>query len=145
MNNLDFKMKSIYHRNPETTLMLNGIQYTLYWTPHARERIISRLKSSLMLQNTYILDFINDLSNYDKNILKQNCEFTVRDFKTGLFAVGGGMATLPFLYDMADKTHWFTSAQLADMIAVSESTPGPIGVNMATYVGFTTAGFWGEY
>ena len=52
MNNLDFKMKSIYHRNPETTLMLNGIQYTLYWTPHARERIISRLKSSLMLQNT---------------------------------------------------------------------------------------------
>ena len=64
-------------------------------------------------------------------------------FKTGLFAVGGGMATLPFLYDMADKTNWFTSAQLADMIAVSESTPGPIGVNMATYVGYTTAGIWG--
>ena len=64
-------------------------------------------------------------------------------FKTSLFAVGGGMATLPFLYDMAEKTNWFTSGQLADMIAVSESTPGPIGVNMATYVGFTTAGFWG--
>ena len=64
-------------------------------------------------------------------------------FKTGLFAVGGGMATLPFLYDMEEKTNWFTSGQLADMIAVSESTPGPIGVNMATYVGFTTAGFWG--
>ena len=64
-------------------------------------------------------------------------------FNTGLFAVGGGMATLPFLYDMAEKTNWFTSGQLADMIAVSESTPGPIGVNMATYVGFTTAGFWG--
>ena len=64
-------------------------------------------------------------------------------FKTGLFAVGGGMATLPFLYDMAEKTNWFTSGQLADMIAVSESTPGPIGVNMATYVGFTTAGFLG--
>ena len=64
-------------------------------------------------------------------------------FKTGLFAIGGGMATLPFLYDMADKTGWFTSAQLADMIAISESTPGPIGVNMATYVGFTTAGIWG--
>ena len=57
-------------------------------------------------------------------------------FKTGLFAVGGGMATLPFLYDMAEKTSWFTSAQLADMIAASESTPGPIAVNMA-------AGFWG--
>lgn len=64
-------------------------------------------------------------------------------FKTGLFAVGGGMATLPFLYDMSDKTGWFTSGQLADMIAVSESTPGPIGVNMATYVGFTTAGIGG--
>ena len=61
-------------------------------------------------------------------------------FKTGLFAVGGGLATLPFLSDMADRTGWFTQAQLADMLAVSESTPGPIGVNMATYVGFTTAG-----
>ena len=64
-------------------------------------------------------------------------------FKTGLFAIGGGMATLPFLYDMSDKTGWFTRAQLADMIAVSESTPGPIGVNMATYVGFITAGIPG--
>ena len=65
-------------------------------------------------------------------------------FKTGLFAVGGGMATLPFLYDMANKTGWFSTAQLADMIAVSESTPGPIGVNMATYVGFTTGGVAGS-
>lgn len=64
-------------------------------------------------------------------------------FKTGLFAIGGGMATLPFLYDMADKTGWFTRAQLADMIAVSESTPGPIGVNMATYVGFHIKGILG--
>ena len=64
-------------------------------------------------------------------------------FKTGLFAVGGGMATLPFLYDISARTGWFTTAQLADMIAVSESTPGPIGVNMATFVGFTTAGIPG--
>lgn len=64
-------------------------------------------------------------------------------FKTGFFAVGGGMATLPFLYDISDKTHWFTHAQLADMIAVSESTPGPIGVNMATYVGYLTGGVSG--
>lgn len=61
-------------------------------------------------------------------------------FKTGLFAVGGGLATLPFLSNIADKTGWFTQEELANMIAVSESTPGPIGVNMATYVGFTTAG-----
>lgn len=59
-------------------------------------------------------------------------------FKTGLFAVGGGMATIPFLYDIADSTGWFTRNDLANMIAVSESTPGPIGVNMATYVGFIT-------
>ena len=61
-------------------------------------------------------------------------------FKTGLFSVGGGMATIPFLYDISDRTGWFTHELLADMIAVSESTPGPIGVNMATYVGYVTAG-----
>lgn len=64
-------------------------------------------------------------------------------FKTGLFAVGGGLATLPFLRDIAAKTGWFTEAALADMIAVSESTPGPIGVNMATYAGFQAGGILG--
>ena len=59
-------------------------------------------------------------------------------FKTGLFAIGGGMATIPFLYEMSDKTQWFTHQDLANIIAVGESTPGPIGVNMATYVGFLT-------
>ena len=58
-------------------------------------------------------------------------------FKTGLFAIGGGMATVPFLQDISAKTGWFTAADLANMIAVSESTPGPMGVNMATYVGYT--------
>ena len=60
-------------------------------------------------------------------------------FKTGLFTVSGGLAALPFLYDISNRTGWYTHAQLIDMIAVSESTPGPIGVNMATYVGFTLA------
>lgn len=64
-------------------------------------------------------------------------------FKTGLFALGGGMATVPFLFDISAKTGWFTAAELANMIAISESTPGPIGVNMATYVGFRTAGIPG--
>ncbi len=59
-------------------------------------------------------------------------------FKTGLFAIGGGMATIPFLYEISDATGWFSRNDLANMIAVSESTPGPIGVNMATYVGFLT-------
>ena len=65
-------------------------------------------------------------------------------FKTGLFAIGGGMATIPFLYDMSDATGWFTYNDLANMIAVSESTPGPIVVNMATYVGYVTGqDLWG--
>lgn len=59
-------------------------------------------------------------------------------FTTGLFAIGGGMATIPFLYNISDTTNWFTYNDLADMIAISESTPGPIGINMATYVGFIT-------
>lgn len=63
--------------------------------------------------------------------------------KVGLFSVGGGLATIPFLADLGDRTGWFTSGQLADMIAISESTPGPIGVNMATYAGFTSAGVLG--
>ena len=65
-------------------------------------------------------------------------------FKTGLFAVGGGMATVPFLKDIGTRTGWFTTETLVNMIAVSESTPGPIGVNMATYTGFETGGVLGS-
>ncbi len=61
-------------------------------------------------------------------------------FKTGLFSIGGGLATLPFLYEMGEKTGWFTTSDVADMLAISESTPGAIGVNMATYAGYTTGG-----
>jgi len=64
-------------------------------------------------------------------------------FKTGLFSVGGGLATLPFLYEMSDKTGWFSHADIADMIAISESTPGAIGINMSTYAGYKTAGLPG--
>lgn len=64
-------------------------------------------------------------------------------FKTGLFSVGGGLATLPFLYEMSDKTGWFSHADIADMIAISESTPGAIGINMSTYAGYKTAGLLG--
>ena len=63
--------------------------------------------------------------------------------KVGLFSVGGGLATIPFLTELGSRTGWFTAGQMADMIAVSESTPGPMGVNMATYVGFTTGGIPG--
>ena len=63
--------------------------------------------------------------------------------KVGLFSVGGGLATMPFLQRMGEATGWFTNTDLTMMVAVSESTPGPIGINMATYVGFLIAGLPG--
>ena len=64
-------------------------------------------------------------------------------FKIGLFAIGGGAATIPFLFDLSTKFHWFSFEELTNMIAVAESTPGPIGVNMATFAGFQTSGILG--
>lgn len=67
----------------------------------------------------------------------------VEFFKIGLFSIGGGLATLPFLYNLADKYHWIDYSTISNMIAVSESTPGPIGINMATYCGFKVYGILG--
>lgn len=64
-------------------------------------------------------------------------------FHIGLFSFGGGYATLPFLYHIADVQKWYTTKQLSDMIAVSSITPGPVGVNVATFAGFSTAGIQG--
>lgn len=64
-------------------------------------------------------------------------------FKIGLFAVGGGPATLPFLMDLTNKYDWYSMSDLTNMVAVSESTPGPLGINMATYAGFHAAGVLG--
>ncbi len=63
--------------------------------------------------------------------------------KIGLFAVGGGPATIPFLFDLTKRYNWFSAEELANMIAVSQSTPGPIGINMATYAGFQAGGILG--
>ncbi len=71
-------------------------------------------------------------------------ELYLRFFYVGLFSVGGGLATLPFLREIGEKTQWFTPTQLSDLVAVSESTPGPMGINMATYIGYTTAGIPGS-
>lgn len=76
------------------------------------------------------------MTAYAVTLLRLFYEFA----KVGLFAIGGGLATLPFLYDMADTIGWFTAADVANMIAVSESTPGALGINMATYAGYITAG-----
>lgn len=64
-------------------------------------------------------------------------------FKIGLFSIGGGMATLPFLMDLTSRYDWFTARELTDMVAISESTPGPLGVNMATFAGYHAAGIPG--
>ncbi len=70
-------------------------------------------------------------------------------FKTGAFAIGGGLATIPFLKEISENRGWFTLQELTDFIAISESTPGPIGINMATYAGFKAisgefdSGLWG--
>lgn len=63
-------------------------------------------------------------------------ELYIRFFIVGLFAVGGGLATLPFLTSMGETTGWFDAVDISNMVAISESTPGPIGINMATYIGY---------
>lgn len=65
-------------------------------------------------------------------------------FKIGLLSVGGGLATLPFLYELAARCDWFSIDDISNMIAISESTPGPLGVNMASYVGFINSGVLGS-
>lgn len=66
-------------------------------------------------------------------------------FKVGLFSIGGGLATIPFLHALAQRLDWFSVADLTNMIAVSESTPGPLGINMATFAGIKTAGLLGGF
>lgn len=61
-------------------------------------------------------------------------------FKTGLFAVGGGLATIPFLYEISDRYGWFTHSHILNFIAVAEATPGPVGINMATFAGYLSGG-----
>lgn len=71
-------------------------------------------------------------------------ELFVRFFLVGLFSVGGGLATLPFLQSMGAATGWFSDVDISNMVAISESTPGPLGINMATYVGYHIAGVAGS-
>jgi len=66
-------------------------------------------------------------------------------FKIGLFAVGGGLATLPFLFQLADKYDWLDYEIVGNFLAVAQSAPGAIGVNMASQAGFQAAGVAGSY
>lgn len=64
--------------------------------------------------------------------------------KIGFFSLGGGYATLPFLYHMSEVYGWFSPLELSRMLAISSITPGPVGLNVATFAGFKTAGILGS-
>lgn len=64
-------------------------------------------------------------------------------FKIGLFTIGGGYAMIPMIEEQAIGHGWITELQLLDFLAVSESTPGPFAVNMATFIGFSQGGVIG--
>ncbi len=63
--------------------------------------------------------------------------------KIGLFSFGGGYATIPFLYHISQEYNWYSLEELSQMTAVASITPGPIGINMATYAGLKTCGIFG--
>jgi len=64
--------------------------------------------------------------------------------KIGLFGFGGGLAILSLIQMEVEQNAWMTQQEFVDIVAVSQVTPGPIGINCATYVGYTTAGIWGS-
>ena len=64
--------------------------------------------------------------------------------KIGLFSFGGGYATIPFLYHISQEYNWYTLEELTQMTAVASITPGPVGINVATYAGLKTAGILGS-
>lgn len=65
-------------------------------------------------------------------------------FKIGCVAVGGGYTVIPFLYYLIPQYHWYSADAITNMVAVSNLTPGPIGINMATYAGYEAGGFIGS-
>ena len=85
------------------------------------------------------------MANYSENTEKNMIYWLLFSefFMIGLLAIGGGLVTIPFLIELSNSRGWFSLAELTDMIAISESTPGPIGVNMSTFVGYNTGGILG--
>ena len=65
-------------------------------------------------------------------------------FKIGLFSFGGGYATIPFLYHISEVYGWYSIDELSQMVAVASITPGPVGINVATYAGLRTLGILGS-
>lgn len=71
------------------------------------------------------------------------CQLFFEFFKIGLFSFGGGYATIPFLYHISEHFNWYSIEELTQMVAVASITPGPVGINVATYAGLRTAGLAG--
>jgi len=65
-------------------------------------------------------------------------------FKIGLFSLGGGYATLPFLYNISETYNWYSIKELSYMTGIASITPGPVGINVATFAGLKTAGLIGS-
>ncbi len=67
-------------------------------------------------------------------------------FKIGAFTFGGGYAMIPLIQkETVENKGWITDEDILEIIAIAESTPGPIAINSATFVGYRTAGFWGAF
>ena len=94
-----------------------------------------------------IYDIIQQVMHLKKNILVEKPLLLFLTFlKIGAFTFGGGYAMIPIIHrEIAEKRKWLTDDDILDIIAVSESTPGPIAINSATFVGYKVAGFWGAF
>lgn len=90
------------------------------------------------------------VSMNEQNVTSQrwkNClNLFISFFKIGAFTFGGGLAMIPLIQREAVESHkWISDEDLLEIVAIAESTPGPIAINSATFVGYRTAGFWGSF
>lgn len=82
---------------------------------------------------------------HEKPTLKKLLALFIVFFRIGLFTFGGGYAMLPLIQkEIIEKKKWISEIELMDILVIAESTPGPVSVNTATYVGYHIAGFWGS-
>lgn len=81
-----------------------------------------------------------------ENPIKLLLQLFITFFKVGLLTFGGGYAMIPIIQrEVVEKKKWIPAGEVLDILAISESTPGPIAINTATYVGFRVMGFWGSF
>ena len=91
-----------------------------------------------------IIYSFENIKNY-KSSQKEDKKWFLSFLKIGAATFGGGYAMIPLIKDECLSSGWLTNDELLNFIAIAESTPGPISVNMATFVGSSQAGFWGSF